>query len=122
MLLEQVMLILRQTDNADNCSACGGNGQLLCCDYCTRAYHFTCLDPPISADLIPVGEFLCPRCAKTERKKDGKVGLFTALLANTTNKVPAAFTLPFESRDYFEGVKTGDDGEYEEFTVMKAEK
>ena len=31
-------------ENDDYCAACGGNGKLLCCDGCTRSFHFKCVD------------------------------------------------------------------------------
>ncbi|KAL8681570.1 MAG: hypothetical protein Q9186_002310 [Xanthomendoza sp. 1 TL-2023] len=73
--------------NSDDCSACGGPGELLCCDGCTRAYHFTCIDPP--KDSLPDGECLA-------------------------RKTPTAYNLPRSLRNYYEGVITGEDGEYEE--------
>ena len=40
-------------------------------------------------------------------------GLFGTLLNSMEKKNSSAFRLPAETRDYFEGVKTGADGEYE---------
>lgn len=42
-------------------------------------------------------------------------GPFGALLTNLDKRHAKAFMLPRKVRDYFEGVRTGADGEYEEF-------
>jgi hypothetical protein len=42
-----------------------------------------------------------------------KGGIFAALLPVLDKQSPVAFALPSEYREYFEGVKTGDDGEFE---------
>lgn len=46
-------------------------------------------------------------------------GLFAGLENDITVKNPSAYNLPHPVRDYFEGVKTGDEGEYEE-AIAKA--
>ena len=47
---------------------------------------------------------------------------FGALLHNLKSKNPEAFRLPDEIRNYFEGVHTGGEGEYEEPTPPKTAK
>lgn len=42
-------------------------------------------------------------------------GPFGSLITNLEKKHAKAFILPKKIRDYFEGVKTGVEGEYEEF-------
>ena len=109
-----------QDANEDFCSACGGNGDLLCCDGCDRSFHFTCLDPPMDEDHLPETWF-CYVCA-ANRNPQPKLprGLFAALLGNLAKKNPVAYNLPVEIREYFEGVKTGDEGEYEEAVTQKS--
>jgi hypothetical protein len=105
-------------DNFDTCSAFSGSGTLLCCDGCPRSFHFACCDPPIHPDNPPAGEWLCVVCepkppppASESRVRKG--GIFAALLPVLDKQSPIAFALPSEYREYFEGVKTGDDGEFE---------
>ena len=38
--------------NNDWCTACDGQGNLLCCDGCEHAYHGDCLDPKVDPDLL----------------------------------------------------------------------
>jgi hypothetical protein len=47
-------------------------------------------------------------------------GSFGLLLAQMDRKNPSAFHLPKDIREYFENVKTGAEGEYEEPTQPKA--
>lgn len=108
--------------NADQCSACSGNGKLLCCDGCVRSFHFTCLDPPMDPLLPPEGEWYCYKClAKKEpRAKFTAGGVFSSLINNIDDKNPSAYHLPYDVRDFFEGVKTGEEGEYEDSAAMKS--
>lgn len=111
-----------QDVNADQCSACSGNGKLLCCDGCVRSFHFTCLDPPMDPSLPPEGEWYCYKClAKKEpNAKLTAVGVFSSLINNIDDKNPSAYHLPYDVRDFFEGVKTGEEGEYEDSVAMKS--
>lgn len=43
------------------CELCFTGGQLLCCDGCERAYHFSCVDPPVKD--VPMGDWFCDQCA-----------------------------------------------------------
>uniref|UniRef100_A0A3P8SGC1 Autoimmune regulator n=1 Tax=Amphiprion percula TaxID=161767 RepID=A0A3P8SGC1_AMPPE len=55
--------------NDDECAVCKDGGELICCDGCPRAFHLTCLDPPLTS--IPNGTWQCERCCghrvKTEK-------------------------------------------------------
>lgn len=105
-----------QDVNLDQCSACSGNGKLLCCDGCVRSFHFSCLDPPMDPTRPPDGEWFCFKCiARREpRSKAARHGVFSSLMYNMDEKNPTAYHLPYDVRDFFEGVKTGEEGEYEE--------
>jgi hypothetical protein len=49
--------------NEDECSKCFGNGELLCCDQCPRAYHLSCVG--LSAhEAESLDHWMCPACAK----------------------------------------------------------
>lgn len=54
--------------NDEFCFACGGGGDLLLCDRCTRSYHMHCLDPPLES--APEGDWACP--AHTPGRKRSK--------------------------------------------------
>ncbi|KAL8999087.1 MAG: hypothetical protein Q9169_001975 [Polycauliona sp. 2 TL-2023] len=97
--------------NSDECSACGGPGELLCCDGCSRSFHFTCIDPP--KHTLPDGEWYCRACAVQPSPPPVK-GIFPILVHSFERKNPRAYTLHRSIREYFENVITGDDGEYEE--------
>lgn len=49
-------------------------------------------------------------------------GVFGVLILALDRKNPVAFCLPKDVREYFEGVKTGDEGEYEEIPLQKPAK
>ncbi|CAD6505430.1 BgTH12-00921 [Blumeria graminis f. sp. triticale] len=110
-----------QDDNDDFCASCGGNGEVVCCDgdTCKRSFHFKCVDPPIMPNALPETWF-CNECqVKRSGHREEKSGLFRLLLRHLEEKNPGAFSLPLELRGYFESVKTGPDGEYEEIAVSK---
>ncbi|KAK3033012.1 hypothetical protein RJ639_037141 [Escallonia herrerae] len=52
--------IVRSDAKDDSCQACGGSGNLLCCETCTYAYHPKCLLPPLKAPLPT--SWSCPEC------------------------------------------------------------
>ena len=104
-----------QEENNDFCSACSGNGQLLCCDGCVRSFHFTCLDPPLDPQDPPSGNWFCNKCeAKRAAHRTHTGGIFSALLGNLEQRNPAAYNLPKDVRSFDAKVKTGENGEYEE--------
>ncbi|XP_041697288.2 autoimmune regulator [Coregonus clupeaformis] len=59
----------RAQRNDDECAVCKDGGELICCDGCPRAYHLTCLDPPLTT--IPSGTWRCQscRCNKVRRER-----------------------------------------------------
>ncbi|KAL1871874.1 hypothetical protein VTK73DRAFT_1842 [Phialemonium thermophilum] len=111
--------VTKEDDNDDYCSSCGGNGELVCCDGCTRSFHLTCVDPPLHEDRMPA-EWFCNVCLSTRFPASFPAhrGAFALLLDNLDAKNSSAFRLPAEIRDYFEGVRTGVDGEYEEIVAV----
>ncbi|KAK3380006.1 hypothetical protein B0T24DRAFT_523092 [Lasiosphaeria ovina] len=111
----------KEDDNDDYCSSCGGNGELVCCDGCTRSFHFSCVDPPLRQDSMPA-DWFCNVCrtARDSASLPIHTGALALLLERLDAKNSSAFRLPDHVRDYFEGVQTGVDGEYEETpTVTK---
>ncbi|XP_066542866.1 autoimmune regulator [Hoplias malabaricus] len=46
--------------NDDECAVCKDGGELICCDGCPRAFHLTCLVPPLTS--IPSGTWRCKFC------------------------------------------------------------
>ncbi|KAH9971036.1 regulator of chromosome condensation 1/beta-lactamase-inhibitor protein II [Lactifluus volemus] len=52
-----------ELDTPDDCMICHkDDGDPLACDKCDKAYHHTCLTPPLAA--IPDGEWFCPECVR----------------------------------------------------------
>ncbi|KAK4820359.1 hypothetical protein QYF61_024897 [Mycteria americana] len=47
-------------ENEDECAVCGDGGELICCDGCPRAFHLTCLVPPLPC--VPSGTWRCGSC------------------------------------------------------------
>ncbi|XP_074009996.1 autoimmune regulator [Numenius arquata] len=47
-------------ENEDECAVCGDGGELICCDGCPRAFHLTCLVPPLPR--VPSGMWRCGSC------------------------------------------------------------
>lgn len=89
---------------------------------CTRAYHFTCLNPPLDPDNgAPPGDWLCDFCSRPNLGNDDNKA-FRDLREVANGRVPSSFRLPAALRDTYEGVKTGEDGEYEETILLKVDK
>ncbi|KAB5570511.1 hypothetical protein GE09DRAFT_1217944 [Coniochaeta sp. 2T2.1] len=107
-----------QDENDDYCSSCGGNGELLCCDGCTRAFHLICVDPPLFEDRMPA-DWFCNVCLKARNAFGRHSGAFKELLERLDPKNSSAFRLPLAIRDYFEGMRTGVDGEYEDIVTVQ---
>ncbi|XP_044075984.1 autoimmune regulator [Siniperca chuatsi] len=54
--------------NDDECAVCRDGGELICCDGCPRAFHLTCLDPPLTS--IPSGPWQCEWCCGNRVKRE----------------------------------------------------
>ncbi|KAH6624342.1 hypothetical protein B0J18DRAFT_175701 [Chaetomium sp. MPI-SDFR-AT-0129] len=111
-------MLSAQDDNDDYCSSCSGNGELVCCDGCTRSFHFGCVDPVLRPEAMPV-EWFCNVCRTRREPSQLPVhgGAFALVLEKLDARNSSAFRLPASVRDRFEGVRTGADGEYEEIST-----
>ncbi|KAL2864471.1 putative PHD finger domain protein [Aspergillus lucknowensis] len=97
-------------ENNDFCRNCRRSGQLLCCDGCVNSFHFSCLQPPLDPANPPEGDWYCPKCSVSR-----SLGTLLGGLDKTSGK---DFTLPTRIRDFFAGVRTGDDGRCEEVAPL----
>lgn len=108
---------LQKADNDDSCRACGGphepDSPLVCCDGCTNSFHPDCLEPPVASPKDLPDIWYCPEC---EAKQRGPAALSSSLVSSLIDHVndmyPRAYNLPHDIRNYFENVKTGEEGEY----------
>ncbi|KAG6584945.1 putative helicase [Phytophthora cinnamomi] len=48
----------------ERCELCATGGKLLCCDGCARAYHFSCVQPPITKIPRQDEDWFCAHCQK----------------------------------------------------------
>lgn len=108
---------LQTTDNDDSCRACGGPSErghaLACCDGCTNSFHSDCLEPPVGKPEDLPDPWFCPECeAKRRGPAARSTGLVSGVIDFVTDMYPRAFNLPQDIRNYFENVRTGDEGEY----------
>lgn len=57
-------LIFGLYNRTRTCTACSGNGKLICCDGCWRAFHLTCWDPPMTSEAAEniEGKWYCYKC------------------------------------------------------------
>ncbi|ETE66844.1 PHD finger protein 21B, partial [Ophiophagus hannah] len=60
-----------EVSHEEYCSACKHGANLQPCGTCSRAYHLSCLDPPLKT--IPKGAWVCPKCQEKVLKKDDNV-------------------------------------------------
>lgn len=90
----------------------------------TLASHsFLCIDPPLNEDQLPQ-DWYCYECLNLYFPSHfaGNKGTFGSLLDNLDKSNPRAFRLPHEIRDFFEGVRTGEEGEYQDIPTGKPPK
>ncbi|KAG8628676.1 hypothetical protein KVT40_002541 [Elsinoe batatas] len=111
-----------ESDNSDYCNACGGTGYLLCCDGCDRAFHFSCVDPPLDVNSSALDEpWYCHTCvAKKNPPARQARGLFAGLLSGLEKRNPSIFTLPPSLQTYFTGIGVGKDGKFEDLSAQRA--
>ncbi|KZT61503.1 hypothetical protein CALCODRAFT_479784 [Calocera cornea HHB12733] len=99
--------------NKDYCETCGGIGEFICCDGCTRSYHFLCLNPPVELDDIPEDKWYCGVCLYNKKPPHRSANrFFGALAQKVESESPKIFKLPDPIREYFKSVTTGPGGEY----------
>ncbi|PWA25318.1 hypothetical protein CCH79_00005295, partial [Gambusia affinis] len=63
--------------NDDECAVCKDGGELICCDGCPRAFHLTCLNPPLTS--IPSGSWQCEWCYGLRMKQENALQLVQVL-------------------------------------------
>ena len=77
----------------------------------------------MDSNTQPEGQWLCTKCLKGRLEFPAQSrGVFRELTAEVNGKNPSAFNLPLSVREYFDGVKTGEEGEYEETASINAKK
>ena len=67
-----VNLKLFEGEHDDDCYICFNGGDLVCCDFCSKAFHMKCHIPPLP--FIPDGIWKCCECSAVERKKKSRCG------------------------------------------------
>ncbi|KAI9248496.1 hypothetical protein BDA99DRAFT_228168 [Phascolomyces articulosus] len=116
--------------NNDFCSSCGFVGRFLCCDACPKAFHFTCVDPPMDDSDVEhlEGEWYCREC---EHKRQSQnyvptpppfppvTALFHRMLQDLDSRNPTAYRPPIEMINYFEGVSMDKVGQYVDSSTIK---
>jgi len=115
--LTQTNKTLQVTENDDSCRACGGpsvrDHELACCDGCTNSFHSDCLEPAVARPEDLPDPWFCPECEAKERGPAAhSTGLISGLIDHVNDMYPRAYNLPQDVRNYFENVRTGDEGEY----------
>ncbi|EXX73754.1 Rco1p [Rhizophagus irregularis DAOM 197198w] len=118
---------VKHTTNNDHCDVCTYGGRMMCCDGCPKAFHFTCLVPPLDVDNPPTGNWYCRECSSEStrqsqqrgRKGRRKGSLFKELKDKAHISNPTAFMLPENIRNTFDGVFAGKHGEYRDSNKEK---
>ncbi|RMZ83230.1 hypothetical protein DV738_g1221, partial [Chaetothyriales sp. CBS 135597] len=81
-----------------------------------ESMHHRCLIPPLDATKEVDGEWFCPVCVSKRSGQQAEVaGLMGKVIQRLDGLIPKAFSLPYHIREYFEGIRTGEAGEYEEY-------
>lgn len=52
-------------DHDNDCYICDDGGDLVCCDFCSKAYHLQCHIPPLLR--VPDGVWTCCECKATRK-------------------------------------------------------
>ncbi|XP_053111307.1 PHD finger protein 21B isoform X2 [Hemicordylus capensis] len=61
----------KEINHDEHCSTCKCGANLQLCGICPRAYHLSCLEPPLKT--APKGVWVCPKCQEKVLKKDENV-------------------------------------------------
>ncbi|CAI2163831.1 18800_t:CDS:2 [Funneliformis geosporum] len=113
--------------NNDHCDVCTYGGRMMCCDGCPKAFHFTCLVPPLDVDNPPTGNWYCRECGTESsrqpqqrgRKGRRKFNLFKELKDKARTSNPTSFMLPEHIRNAFDGIFAGKHGEFRDSNKEK---
>ncbi|KAI0290568.1 regulator of chromosome condensation 1/beta-lactamase-inhibitor protein II [Russula brevipes] len=99
-----------ELDTPDECMIChNDHDDPLACDKCDKAYHHTCLTPPLAA--IPDGEWFCPECMRHPGAPVGSATpAYAPPAASSRKKAPR-----YEPPEYDSEPMEGDDDEGEDF-------
>ncbi|NWI15608.1 PF21B protein, partial [Crypturellus soui] len=65
------LLLQNEIHHDEQCTACKRGANLQPCGACPRAYHLSCLEPPLKS--APKGFWVCPKCQQKVLKKDESV-------------------------------------------------
>ncbi|XP_035276809.1 autoimmune regulator [Anguilla anguilla] len=77
--------------NDDECSVCKDGGELICCDGCPRAFHLSCLVPPLTS--IPSGTWRCQQCRGNRAEAEKTyIPVQTAKLTETSSSSSVDFS------------------------------
>ncbi|KAK1879510.1 Autoimmune regulator [Dissostichus eleginoides] len=74
--------------NDDECAVCKDGGELICCDGCPRAFHLTCLLPPLTS--IPCGTWQCDWCCGNTVKRENAHLPLQPLIAQTQQTITSS--------------------------------
>jgi len=79
-------LNLFKGEHDDDCYICYNGGDLVCCDFCSKAYHMQCHIPPLP--FLPDEGLLwkCCECSATERTRKSRCGECKACLRKPCGK------------------------------------
>ncbi|XP_055084576.1 autoimmune regulator [Periophthalmus magnuspinnatus] len=86
--------------NDDECAVCKDGGELICCDGCPRAFHLTCLNPPLTS--IPRDTWQCDVCCGKIMKEEETphlTQLHTPQLQKITPHFPSLSALSLTTAD-----------------------
>lgn len=107
------------SDNDEYCSACGNDGDVVCCDGCPRSFHFECLDTVRATDLPD--DWYCNECLgkRFPSRLAVHTGVYASALSNLDRTNSRSFALPKKLQTRFEATKAGPQGEYEDVVPPK---
>ncbi|KAJ2500074.1 hypothetical protein GGH96_003034 [Coemansia sp. RSA 1972] len=101
----------------DVCDACGQAGQFICCEKCPRVYHFMCVEPPMTKEMVSqIDHWYCRVCSHQRSKKRKSrahaKNIFYPLISAVEYANPRTFSVPEDIRRQFDGVEADVDGTY----------
>ena len=51
-----------ESEHQEYCDVCQQSGEIIVCDFCPKAYHLGCLDPPLEAAPGDIEDWACQYC------------------------------------------------------------